>query len=53
MNARQGLREKVAERLDAIADPASGEGLVRAGRVTGLEGARRWRGVVHDRSAWG
>ena len=37
MNARQGLREKVAERLDAIADPASGEGLVRAGRVTGLE----------------
>lgn len=38
MNTRLALlRDKVAERLDAIADPASGEGLVRAGRVTGLE----------------
>jgi ATP-binding protein involved in chromosome partitioning len=31
------LRETVAARLDAIADPASGEGLMRAGRVSGLE----------------
>jgi ATP-binding protein involved in chromosome partitioning len=38
MNTRLALlRDKVAERLDAIADPASGEGLMRAGRVTGLE----------------
>lgn len=37
MNNRPNLRDKVAERLDAIADPASGEGLMRAGRVTGLE----------------
>ncbi|MBS0386030.1 MAG: Mrp/NBP35 family ATP-binding protein [Proteobacteria bacterium] len=37
MSARPTLKEKIAERLDAIADPASGEGLMRAGRVTGLE----------------
>jgi ATP-binding protein involved in chromosome partitioning len=38
MNTRLALlRDKVAERLDAIADPASGEGLMRAGRVSGLE----------------
>ena len=38
MNTRLALlRDKVAARLDAIADPASGDGLMRAGRVSGLE----------------
>ncbi len=37
VNARLTLKDKVVERLDAIADPAKGDGLVRAGRVTGLD----------------